>query len=198
MWNPSYSPSYFSLPDILADHERVPVVTNVDLPNLGFLDPSSRSSTLPKGTKLELPLWMAKGMKAKRRSDISMPPSFTEKMRQIVAADPSAVNLHQLGPTYYETGRLLMKLESQEAEEIGLLLRDTLTKRFRSIMDASNNAAECDLLTKTEKMDDLEKILYHQGQKSKKHYDLWSKRQTGQIKTSSMVQRLNKRKASVL
>jgi GINS complex subunit 3 len=200
MWNPSYSPDYFSLTDILAEQERVPVVTNTDLAKLGFLDPStsSRSGTLAKGTKLELPLWMAKSLKSKNRAELSMPPSFAEKSRQIVAADPDAVNLHQLGPSYYESGRHIMKLGTSEADEIGALLVETLTKRFRRIMDASSNSSECDLLTKTERLDNLERLLYEQGQKSMKLLDIWSKRKTGQIKTAVMVQRHNKRKASVL
>ena len=38
MWCPSYSPNYFSLADILATEERVPLVTKTELPQLGFLD----------------------------------------------------------------------------------------------------------------------------------------------------------------
>ena len=127
-----------------------------------------------------------------------MPPSFTDKKRQIVRADPDAVNLHQLGPNYYESGRHLMKLNTPEAEDIGGLLVNTLTNRFRRIMDASSNSAECDMLTKTERLDTLERLLYEQGQKSMKLQDSWSKRKTGQLKTAAMVQRHNKRKASAM
>ena len=199
MWNPSYSPDYFSLSDILAEQERVPLVTNEDLPKLGFLDPSSsRNGTLIKGTKMEVPLWMAKTLKSKNRATVSMPPSFTDKKHNIVLADPDAVNLHQMGPNYYESGRHLMKLATPDAEESGELLVNTMTRRFRRIMDASSNSAECDMLTKTEKLDTLEKQLYEQGQKSMKLQDSWSRRKTGQLKTASMVSRHNKRKASVL
>ena len=34
----SYTPDYFSLADILATEERVPMVAKADLPQLGFLD----------------------------------------------------------------------------------------------------------------------------------------------------------------
>lgn len=200
MWNPSYTPDYFSLTDILAEQERVPVVTNEDLPKLGFLDPStsSRSGTLAQGTKMELPLWMAKSLMRKNQASISMPPSFTEKKRQIVFADPDAVNLHQYGPHYYESGRHLMKLGTQDAEDIGKLLVETMTKRFRRIMDSSSNSSECDTLTKTERLDSLEKLLYKQGQKSMKLQETWSKRKTGQLKVATMVHRHNKRKAAIM
>merc|ERR1712083_1063932 len=81
MWNPSYSPDYFSLHDILAEQERIPVVTNEDLPKLGFLDPSTstKDGTLSKGTKMELPLWMAKSLKTRNRAQVHMPLNFTEK-----------------------------------------------------------------------------------------------------------------------
>ncbi len=200
MWNPSYSPDYFSLIDILAEKERVPVITNEDLPKLGFLDPStsSRGGTLPQGSKLELPLWMAKSLRSKNRAQILMPPNFTYKKRQIVSAEPDAVNLHSYGPHFYESGKHLMKLGTQESEDIGKLLVETLTRRFRMIMDSSIHSSDSDTLAKTEKLDSLEKLLYRQGQNSMKLQDIWSRRKTGQLKTATMVQRHNKRKASLM
>lgn len=52
MWCPSYSPNYFSLADILATEERVPLVTKTELPQLGFLD--AVSLDLGLSTKHEL------------------------------------------------------------------------------------------------------------------------------------------------
>ena len=37
----SYAPHYFSLDDLLATHERVPLTAVGDVRGLGFLDPSS-------------------------------------------------------------------------------------------------------------------------------------------------------------
>ena len=88
-----------------------------------------------------------------------------------------------------------MKLGTPDASDIGGLLVETMTKRFRRIMDSSSNSAECDTLTQTERLDSLEKMLYVEGQKSMKLQENWSKRKTGQLKTATMVQRHNKRKA---
>ena len=120
MWNPSYNPDYFSLHDILAEQERIPVTTNEDLPKLGFLDPSTSAlnGTLNKGTKLELPLWMAKSLKARNRAQLRMPPNFSDKKRQIVAADPDAVNLHQYGPHFYESGSCIANFSYVSNEQI--------------------------------------------------------------------------------
>jgi hypothetical protein len=38
MWCPSYSPDYFSLSDLIATEERVPMIAKTELPQLGFLD----------------------------------------------------------------------------------------------------------------------------------------------------------------
>ena len=62
----SYCPNYFSVEDILATQERVPCQVQEDLTNLGFLDPGSDSQHLPRGTKLELPLWMVEGLKSNK------------------------------------------------------------------------------------------------------------------------------------
>jgi hypothetical protein len=47
----SYSPNYFSLEDILATQERVPVETLDDLAGLGHLDPGADNKDLARGTK---------------------------------------------------------------------------------------------------------------------------------------------------
>ena len=61
--------------------------------------------TISLGTKMELPLWMAKSLKTRNRAQLNMPPNFTDKKRSIVSADPDAVNLHTYGPHFYESGK---------------------------------------------------------------------------------------------
>lgn len=206
----SHSPNnYFSLEDILASQERIPVTTKQDLPQLGFLDPQSHyqidPNNLAAGTSLELPLWMVKGLTT-RRAQVELPKTWSLSQRQIINADPNVVDLHKLGPHFYQTGCHIQRQISgsqnldEEAEAIGTILVDTLTKRFRGIMDASANAAAQDTLTNTESLDSIERGLYHVGQSSKRLGDAWNSRTTGQIHTSSIVQkhRKLKRKAHVL
>ena len=52
--------NYFDLDDILALNERVPCQVEQDLFKMGYLDQSTDDEHLPKGTKLELPIWFAK------------------------------------------------------------------------------------------------------------------------------------------
>ena len=80
---------------------------------------------------------------------------------------PVAANfkiLYPPGPYYYEFARHLMKLTASEGEAIGDSIRGTFKTRFREIMDASQNASEVDTVKVTNKMDELERLLYKEGQ----------------------------------
>ena len=197
----SYNPDYFSLEDILATQERVPFTTNVDLPQLGFLDTSRPDETLLKaGTHLELPYWMVWSLRSRGRIQAELPKAWKAPQRQIVLADPKVVDLHNLGPFYYEFGRHLIKLLAghPETEEVSNLLLGTFMRRFKNIMDASFNSDSRDTLCNTEKLDELERGLYLKGQLSMKYQDDWSRRHTDTILTSKTVIKHRKRKADVL
>jgi len=201
---------YFSLDDILASQERIPLVTQQDLPQLGFLDPQSHYQTDPTvlvtGTTLELPLWMAKDLKVRNRAKLELPDSWSSSKREIIKADPSVLDLHKLGPYFYQTGYHILKLISNnqnlndDAEAISNILVDTLTKRFRNIMDASANSEAQDTLINTETLDAIERGLYRVGQHSRRLGDAWFSRTTGKIQTALIVQKHMKlkRKADVL
>lgn len=201
---------YFSLDDILASQERIPLSMKQDIPQLGFLDPQSHyqndATVLATGTTLELPLWMAKDFKAKNRAKLELPKTWSLSQRDIVKADPSVVDLHKLGPYFYQSGCHILKYISvgqeldDEADKIGNILVDTLTKRFRGIMDASANAEAQDTLINTESLDSIERGLYRIGQQSRRLGDAWLLRTTGKIQTAAIVlkHRKLKRKADVL
>ena len=164
--NRSYTPGYFSLQDILATQERVPCYVEKDLKDIGFLDPGSDNVDLVKGTKLELPYWMVEVSKYSSfsrfycycnyqglRSNIDrnyvtveVPKTLKEGFREIMSADPVVVDLHKLGPYYYEFARHLMKLTPAEGEAIGKSITQTFTRRFRDIMDQSENSSDTDTI----------------------------------------------------
>ena len=105
-----------------------------------------------------------------------------------------------------------MKLTASEGEAIGDSIRGTFKTRFREIMDASQNASEVDTVKVTNKMDELERLLYREGQvviidqsercinaidqwqKTKRGMEDWLHRRTGRIETSTMVAAMNKRR----
>ena len=52
--------------------------------------------------------------KAQNYVSVDVPKTFREVFREIMSADPLVVDLHKLGPYYYEFARHLMKLTSGE------------------------------------------------------------------------------------
>jgi GINS complex subunit 3 len=197
IWDPGYNPNYFSLEDILVTQERVPVTVQGDLQKLGFLDPSSEDEVLRGNTKLEVPLWVVDGMNAGRKTYMSaqVPKTLKETQREILLADPNIVNLHRIGPHYFEFGRHVMKHCPQEGEIIGESIKNAFKSRFLNIVDAAQNCRDEETLTEMSKMDDLERSLFKKGYGKRKEMDCWKRREVYKIKTASMVINHKKRKA---
>jgi len=197
IWDPGYNPNYFSLEDILVTQERVSVTVQGDLQKLGFLDPSSEDEVLRGNTKLEVPLWVVDGMNAGRKTYMSaqVPKTLKETQREILLADPNIVNLHRIGPHYFEFGRHVMKHCPQEGEIIGESIKNAFKSRFLNIVDAAQNCRDEETLTEMSKMDDLERSLFKKGYGKRKEMDCWKRREVYKIKTASMVINHKKRKA---
>ena len=77
---------------------------------------------------------------------MEVPKSLKEGFREIMSADPVVVDLHKMGPYYYEFARHLMKLTPSEGEAIGKSITQTFTRRFRNIMDQSENSSDTDTI----------------------------------------------------
>jgi len=197
IWDPGYNPNYFSLEDILVTQERVSVTVQGDLQKLGFLDPSSEDEVLRGNTKLDVPLWVVDGMNAGRKTYMSaqVPKTLKETQREILLADPNIVNLHRIGPHYFEFGRHVMKHCPQEGEIIGESIKNAFKSRFLNIVDAAQNCRDEETLTEMSKMDDLERSLFKKGYGKRKEMDCWKRREVYKIKTASMVINHKKRKA---
>ena len=86
----------------------------------GFLDPSCDGEDLKLGTKLDLPLWLAKALCGNRRHTVSidMPKQYKEVYREILSADASVVDLHKLGPYFYAFGSHLLRFDHVESADI--------------------------------------------------------------------------------
>ncbi|KAH0575484.1 hypothetical protein SS50377_23117 [Spironucleus salmonicida] len=54
--------SYFPLDAVLNDAVRIPVITRAILPFCGFLDPKQQDQDLPKGSSIEVPIWLVKSL----------------------------------------------------------------------------------------------------------------------------------------
>ena len=123
---PSSELDYFDLDDIIATQGRIPATLEVQIYNLGFLDPSSEGNDLQSGTKLEMPFWLAKELCNRRRKIISVeiPRAYKDGYREIFKADASVVDLHRLGPYFYEYGTKLLHFDFEENSQMASSLQE--------------------------------------------------------------------------
>lgn len=86
----------------------------------GYLDSSSESEHLQPGTKLEFPFWMARALCSRKRHIVSvdLPKQYKEGYREIFSADPTMVDLHKLGPYFYNYGSQLLQFELPETPDV--------------------------------------------------------------------------------
>ncbi|CAN9499512.1 unnamed protein product [Ophioblennius macclurei] len=188
--------NYLSLDDILLSQERLPARTECAFPRLGFLEKSADSQDIPEGTKMELPLWLSKGLYERKRRVLSveLPKVYREGWRTVFNADPAVVDLHKMGPYYYGLGSQMLHFDSPENTEIAQTLLQTFIGRFRRTMDSSQNAYNEDTSAIVERLDCLEKELFKSGQSGLNGFQSWEKGRTSQITASSLVLNYRKRK----
>nr|XP_033798776.1 DNA replication complex GINS protein PSF3 [Geotrypetes seraphini] len=185
-----------SLEDVLMSQEKLPCRTESSLLRLGFLEKSGDSENIPLGSKMELPLWLVKGLYDQKRRVLSveLPKIYREGWRTVFNADANVVDLHKLGPHYYGFGSQLLHFESPENPEIAKTILQTFVGRFRRIMDSSQNAYNEDTSALVAKLDELERSLFRAGQKGLNDFQCWEKGQASQITASRLVQSYRKRK----
>ncbi|KAM9066488.1 DNA replication complex GINS protein PSF3 [Sarcophilus harrisii] len=194
--------NFLSLDDILMSHEKLPARTETVLPRLGafFSERSGGGGEsdhgIPEGSKLEIPLWLAKGLYDNKRRILSveLPKIYKEGWRTVFSADANVVDLHKMGPHYYAFGSQLLHFDSPENTDVSQTLLQTFIGRFRRIMDSSQNAYNEDTSSLVARLDELERGLFQTGQKGLNDFQCWEKGQASQITASSLVQNYKKRK----
>ncbi|KAJ7312076.1 hypothetical protein JRQ81_006413 [Phrynocephalus forsythii] len=193
--------SFLSLEDVVMSQERLPCRAEAAFPRLAaLLGKAAPNDALPQGTKLELPLWLAKGLYDHKRRILSveLPKVYKESWRTVFSADANVVDLHKLGPYYYGFGSQLLNFDSPENTELAQTILQTFIGRFRRIMDSSQNAFNEDTSSLVSRLDELERGLFQAGQKGLHDFQRWEMGQASQITASSLVQNYKKRKFSDL
>ncbi|NWV28110.1 PSF3 protein, partial [Origma solitaria] len=208
--------NFLSLDDILMSQEKLPGRAESALPRLAVMlgQGAGSAESVPEGSKLEMPLWLAKGLHDSKRRIISveLPKIYKEAWRTVFSADANVVDLHKMGPYYYGFGSQLLNFENPENPEIAqslqvcagdgsvfpvsdsVCLLQTFIARFRRIMDSSQNAYNEDTSALVARLDELERALFQVGQKGLNDFQCWEKGQASQITASSLVQNYGKRK----
>ncbi|KAJ6666214.1 hypothetical protein lerEdw1_001119 [Lerista edwardsae] len=199
--------NFLSLEDILMSQERLPCRAETNLPRLGAVlgkaavaPASSTDAAVPEGSKLEIPLWLAKGLYDNKRRILSveLPKIYRKSWRTVFTAEASVVDLHKLGPYYYGFGSQLLNFDSPENAELAQTILQTFIGRFRRIMDSSQNAYNEDTSALVARLDELERALFQAGQKGLNNFQSWEMGQASQITISSLVQNYKKRKIADL
>lgn len=188
--------SYFSIDDILASQQKVPVKFEVPVYRLGFLNPSADEEHLKTGLKIELPFWLTKVLGSKSRQIVSteLPKQYRKNQRDILNADANVVDLYKMGPYFYNMGVKILCFEHLETKEVSKTLLETFLNRFRQIMDNSQNADNADTYTLTSKLDETERALFALGQQATRQMEQWEKGSSHKITSSLVLQNSRKRK----
>jgi hypothetical protein len=108
------------LDQVLSEEERIPCIFLTDVADLGFLDTSGNfhhnqlnnnhsvvNTTLSAGSKVELPLWLARDLSRHGFVTIEMPKHYDKKMRDAIAASATGLNLREFSPYYFEVGMII-------------------------------------------------------------------------------------------
>ena len=193
--------SYLDIDDILAESERISCEFTTDLFGLGILDPSTDSKSISEGTKLELPLWLAKDLYQKGWINVDTPKGYNEAYRELLNADPTVVDLHKLGPNFYKFGEKLILMELDDNSEIAYSLEETFYDRIHSIIDHSLNIKSQTLPEGkefTKRLDNLEMQLYEVGKKTAQEYQMWEEKKLDKISANAMVIDIKRRKQAAL
>ncbi|CAH0590168.1 unnamed protein product [Chrysodeixis includens] len=129
--------NYLSISDILVTNEKIPCKFLHDLPKMGFLDPSAADDDLKAGTNVEIPLWLAESLYARRPPlvTVELPKIYKDSYREILNADACTVDMHKLSQYFYEFGCYIAKHDIKG--EVASTLINTFRQRFRMLLSAS-------------------------------------------------------------
>jgi len=185
---------YFCLHDIVATQEKVSSKFDVKVHKLGFLDPSTGGDDILPNTKLDLPFWLAQGLKRRHVVQVDIPKVYREGYRDILQADATVIDLHKYGPKYYDFGSYLAKMGHDDSEEIGKCLIQCFKERVKKIMDSSYNQMHSSSSDFVQKLDDSEKDVFKTGQVTSKNFEDWQNRDLEKITMSELVHNHKKRK----
>lgn len=185
---------FFSLTDILVTEERLSVELQQNVPKLGFLSTSSKDSDLKAGMKLEVPFWLASALSKNRSQLISceLPKIYRESYREILQADPCAVDLIKWNQYYYELGLKLRRINmtnvgDEETRRIAEFLLEIFKTRFRNIIDSEQSNVGA-------KLPVMERELHEKGRTDRQLLLNWMVSAVTTIKASTVTDNLKKRK----
>ncbi|OQO11089.1 hypothetical protein B0A48_05344 [Cryoendolithus antarcticus] len=133
--------SYYSLPQIQTDAQKVPCTTLLPLPHLGHLS-GNPAQTLEKNTSLSLPLWLAEMLliapapNTPAAITMDLPPPLQHRVVNALKANPVTLDLRAQAPHFYALGARMLELF--EDEDLVEVLLETFRTRAVEIADRAS------------------------------------------------------------
>lgn len=196
-----HTSDYLSIADIQSEATKITVRFLQTVPKLGFIDPSSECTDIEKGSKLELPLWLAKELYHRQLIEIDVPKGYNIAYREILEADANVVDLHKLGPNFYKVGQHLANMKLPESEDIAKSLVSTFSQRVHRLLDFSMNATDDtmnEVLRYEALLDNDERELFNAGRQATEEVKKWENRTIDKLTANEMVTNLRKRKRIIM
>ncbi|XP_065175376.1 DNA replication complex GINS protein PSF3-like [Sycon ciliatum] len=167
---------YFSIDDILSSQEKVPCVLDLPLIRLGYLDATSESEHIVRGSKLDFPIWLANALKNQRTPIVSvdLPKYYKDSYREILAADANVVDLHKLGPYFYAVGCKILSFQHPERADVSRSLFESYLNRVLGVIDKAQHSYVADTSTFIRRLDVSERRVFSAGQHAAREMQVWS------------------------
>lgn len=198
-----YPHDYLSMESALALGQKVTCYFLRPVTGLGFIDPASEMKDISAGTKLELPLWLARVLYARKMISIEVPTQYGERQRDIFEAGATVeagVDLHKLGPNYYTFGKHLVTVGVKDSDLIAQSMVKVFHDRLHPLLDFAMNPCQDtqkELIDFTTRLDEDEKQLLSEGRKATEEFKKWEMRRSEKLTANPMVTSLNRRKRAM-
>ncbi|KAM9956868.1 hypothetical protein ACTFIR_003603 [Dictyostelium discoideum] len=174
--------SYFDINDILAEEQKITCNFFYDAYNLGQLEEGSRDPDMKKGSKVDLPYWMALALAKSNFVSVIMPPEYQDEYKNKLIADPNVISM-RLFPYYDKIGVQLSDFFGDR--KLKLLLFRVFRERFLNIYSQSINLKETDISKILGNLTYQEREVFSNGYKSSNDYDKWMSRKGEKVEKNT-------------
>ncbi|XP_059649149.1 DNA replication complex GINS protein PSF3-like [Cornus florida] len=130
---------YYDIDDILAEDELVPAIFQEAANGVGLFYSSDDTNKVEQGSKVELPLWLARELHLRQAAAINVPHCFNKKTRDEIEADGAHVDLRNRCQYFYELGYKIAPLVSDKT--IGSFLLFAFQTRYKEVLIKAHTAA---------------------------------------------------------
>jgi GINS complex subunit 3 len=187
-----HSGNYYDIDDILSEETRVPTQFLVNASQLGHFVPGNevqRVQNLPKGTKLELPLWLSKILEEKSMVQVQIPSCYGPRSRSRLRADAWSINIRDKCPYFYSVGRTLSQMKKDR--DLMNLLREICALRHQKILD--NISLNEDMSNFKRNLSNAEMNSFQAGYNTASRIHKWKAGESGVLTASKIVRPGRKR-----